>query len=204
VLLYAPQLVGYARIALLGTALLSGAARPHLTAGLFVANFVLDGLDGYLARRLKQVREHPLILLVHACMSLACSGSGTCDRDAAMGPGRMQCRISAGVLRIQASAFGAFLDVTIDCCSRGALYAWALAGPGAAFPIALEFLTFVATHKVTLRLLPCWVHAAPCMALKALSRMRASQLWCCHAGRAVKCQPLHATGRGSGMEKRLF
>ena len=147
VLLYAPQLVGYARIALLGTALLSGAARPHLTAGLFVVNFVLDGLDGYLARRLNQVRQH---YSARACLHPACSsGPSACDRMAALGTPAMQTRMSAGVLHMQASAFGAFLDVTIDCCSRGVLYTWALAGPGAAFPIALEFLTFVATHKVT-------------------------------------------------------
>ena len=49
---------------------------------------------------------------------------------------------------LQTSAFGAFLDVAIDCCSRAVLYAWALEGPCAALPIALELLTFVATHKV--------------------------------------------------------
>ncbi len=48
----------------------------------------------------------------------------------------------------QTSAFGAWLDVAIDNTSRGVLYAWTLPGPAAAFPIALEFLTFVATHKV--------------------------------------------------------
>ncbi|BDA42642.1 hypothetical protein COCOBI_03-5350 [Coccomyxa sp. Obi] len=47
----------------------------------------------------------------------------------------------------QTSAFGAWLDVAIDNTSRGVLYAWTLPGPAAAFPIALEFLTFVATHK---------------------------------------------------------
>jgi phosphatidylglycerophosphate synthase len=50
---------------------------------------------------------------------------------------------------VQTSAFGAFLDVAVDCVSRGALYAWAIEGPAGAFMMALEFLTFVATHKVT-------------------------------------------------------
>ena len=52
------------------------------------------------------------------------------------------------VMSLQTSAFGAWLDVTIDNLSRGVLWAWALPGPYAAFPIAVEFLTFVATHKV--------------------------------------------------------
>lgn len=49
---------------------------------------------------------------------------------------------------MQTSAFGAWLDVAVDNTSRAVLYAWTLPGPAAAFPIALEFLTFVATHKV--------------------------------------------------------
>ncbi|KAK9909620.1 hypothetical protein WJX75_005194 [Coccomyxa subellipsoidea] len=47
----------------------------------------------------------------------------------------------------QTSAFGAWLDVAVDNISRAVLYAWTLPGPAAAFPIALEFLTFVSTHK---------------------------------------------------------
>lgn len=52
-------------------------------------------------------------------------------------------------VRVQMSSFGAWLDVAIDNISRAVLYAWTLPGPAAAFPIALEFLTFVATHKVS-------------------------------------------------------
>jgi len=50
---------------------------------------------------------------------------------------------------VQTSSFGAWLDVAIDNISRAVLYAWTLPGPAAAFPIALEFLTFVATHKAS-------------------------------------------------------
>ena len=135
-LLYAPQCVGYARIALLGAALLSGAAQPHLTVSLFLANFILDGLDGYLARTLQQVRsadarqpqDLPILLIV--CMQYLSEHAYTMMHA------------------MQTSAFGAFLDVAIDCCSRGVLYVWALEGPLAALPITAELLTFVATHKV--------------------------------------------------------
>ena len=56
---------------------------------------------------------------------------------------------------MQTSAFGAFLDVAVDCISRGTLYAWAINGPASALLIALEFLTFCATHKAAFLPLRC-------------------------------------------------
>ena len=49
----------------------------------------------------------------------------------------------------QASAFGAFLDVAVDCLSRAVVWTWAV-GPAAAVPVTLELLTFVCTHKARL------------------------------------------------------
>ncbi len=55
VFLYAPNLVGYFRLCLLAGSLLSGTRLPEVTLGLLCTNLVLDGLDGYLARRRGQV-----------------------------------------------------------------------------------------------------------------------------------------------------
>ena len=87
-LLYAPQLVGYARIALIGGALLSGTAQPHLTAGLFLANFLLDGLDGYLARKLQQARRW----LARTKMGQFCRMRAHNSSDHARGHACMLCR----------------------------------------------------------------------------------------------------------------
>ena len=57
------------------------------------------------------------------------------------GLGQIVCAASA-----QATAFGAFLDVAVDCFSRAVVWACAV-GPWAALPITLELLTFVCTHK---------------------------------------------------------
>lgn len=54
VLLLAPQLVGYVRLACLAAALGAWSRRPQLCLALSLSNFVLDALDGYLARRLGQ------------------------------------------------------------------------------------------------------------------------------------------------------
>ncbi|KAK9834989.1 hypothetical protein WJX81_002501 [Elliptochloris bilobata] len=102
VLLFVPNLVGYARLALVGAAACIGAETQSAALcsyWLFLGNFVLDGLDGVLARRLCQV-----------------------------------------------SAFGAFLDVAVDCFSRAVVWVWAV-GPAATVPVTLELLTFVCTHK---------------------------------------------------------
>ncbi|KAK9816868.1 hypothetical protein WJX72_006323 [[Myrmecia] bisecta] len=51
VLLYIPNIVGYVRLSLL---LAACCTKSTITLRLFLANFLLDGLDGYLARRLQQ------------------------------------------------------------------------------------------------------------------------------------------------------
>ena len=73
VLLYAPNLVGYVRLGLLGAALLTGTARPGLTVWLFIINFALDGVDGYLARALNQV-----LALHHGKCHVAGKGMHAC------------------------------------------------------------------------------------------------------------------------------
>ena len=132
VLLFIPNLVGYIRIALLLITVALGEHRPLIGLLLFVANFAFDGLDGILARALHQVcpchhfrqpNARGITRTVHA------NGSVT---DSMLG---------------QESAFGAWLDVVIDNVSRGALWCWAVEGPLAIIPIAVEFLTFAATHK---------------------------------------------------------
>lgn len=58
VLLFAPNLVGYARLALLGVAACVGAQTQRaalVTYWVLLLSFALDGLDGVLARRLCQV-----------------------------------------------------------------------------------------------------------------------------------------------------
>lgn len=57
VLLYVPNLVGYARAGLLLAAAAVERSRPQLCLWLFALNFLLDGVDGTLARRLGQVRR---------------------------------------------------------------------------------------------------------------------------------------------------
>ena len=49
---------------------------------------------------------------------------------------------------IQATAFGAFLDVVVDNLSRAALWGRALPGLAGALVPALENATFACTHKV--------------------------------------------------------
>ena len=60
VVLFAPNLVGYGRLVLLGAAACTGAQTRHAalcTYWLFLSNFILDGVDGLLARRLCQARH---------------------------------------------------------------------------------------------------------------------------------------------------
>ncbi|CAL5219819.1 g1730 [Coccomyxa viridis] len=47
----------------------------------------------------------------------------------------------------QESGFGAWLDVVVDNISRGAVWCWAVEGPLAIVPVAIEFLTFASTQK---------------------------------------------------------
>lgn len=54
ILLLAPQLVGWVRLACLVTALAAGPRHPKLCLALFLVNFALDAADGALARHLKQ------------------------------------------------------------------------------------------------------------------------------------------------------
>lgn len=56
-LLYVPNIVGYARIVLLCIAAVHSTSKPLLSYWLFLVNFITDGLDGILARRLNQVRH---------------------------------------------------------------------------------------------------------------------------------------------------
>lgn len=49
---------------------------------------------------------------------------------------------------LQASGFGAFLDVFIDNLSRAMLWVWAIEGPCAVLPPLFEMTAFVCTHKV--------------------------------------------------------
>ena len=51
---------------------------------------------------------------------------------------------------LQASRFGAFLDVAADNLSRAAILTAALSGPWPAVLITLEALTFVCTNAVSL------------------------------------------------------
>lgn len=56
VLLFLPNIVGYLRISLLlAVCLVTGTTWPHGTLTLFLLNFSLDALDGYLARHFSQV-----------------------------------------------------------------------------------------------------------------------------------------------------
>lgn len=54
-MLYVPNIIGYARIVLLCVAASHSTTNPLLTYWLFLVNFISDGLDGILARRLNQV-----------------------------------------------------------------------------------------------------------------------------------------------------
>ena len=54
VALFAPNLIGYFRLGLLGAALRTGTTRPTTTFWLFAVNLLLDGVDGIAARRLNQ------------------------------------------------------------------------------------------------------------------------------------------------------
>lgn len=62
VLLLAPQLVGYARIACLAAAVAAGPRHPALCATLSLLNFALDALDGHLARRWRQATAFGALL----------------------------------------------------------------------------------------------------------------------------------------------
>lgn len=55
VLLYVPNVVGYVRLLLLVSSVYIGEMHPLACFWLFIVNFLLDGADGALARRLKQV-----------------------------------------------------------------------------------------------------------------------------------------------------
>ena len=52
--MFVPNLIGYFRLLLLGTAISTGVRSCQLTYWLFVTTLLLDGLDGIVARRLKQ------------------------------------------------------------------------------------------------------------------------------------------------------
>ncbi|KAK9785508.1 hypothetical protein WJX73_005812 [Symbiochloris irregularis] len=54
VLLNGPNCIGHARCALLLSSVATGTSRPAATLSLFLCNFVLDALDGAVARTLKQ------------------------------------------------------------------------------------------------------------------------------------------------------
>ncbi|KAK9817549.1 hypothetical protein WJX74_004121 [Apatococcus lobatus] len=54
VVLFAPNLVGYVRLCLLASSILTGTGSPAVTVFLLCFNLLLDGLDGFLARRLGQ------------------------------------------------------------------------------------------------------------------------------------------------------
>ena len=64
VYLFAPNLVGYFRLCLLAGSLITGTGWPFVTLALFSFNLLLDGLDGFLARRLDQVLQ---FCKWHAC-----------------------------------------------------------------------------------------------------------------------------------------
>lgn len=61
-LLTAPNIIGYGRVGLLGLALASGTQAPRRTLSLFFLNFVLDGVDGAVARRLHQETDFGALL----------------------------------------------------------------------------------------------------------------------------------------------
>ncbi|KAL3162928.1 hypothetical protein ABBQ32_009368 [Trebouxia sp. C0010 RCD-2024] len=62
VALYAPNLIGYFRLLLLGTAILTGTKSCQATYWLFVSTLLLDGLDGFAARRLQQCSSYGAFL----------------------------------------------------------------------------------------------------------------------------------------------
>ncbi len=55
VLLYAPNLVGYVRVILLLASAAVMSSHPRVCLSLYLANIVLDAVDGALARALGQV-----------------------------------------------------------------------------------------------------------------------------------------------------
>lgn len=57
VLVLAPNLIGYFRLCLLVLGIAFSSLNPVLSFWLFLLNFVLDGVDGMLARRWNQVRR---------------------------------------------------------------------------------------------------------------------------------------------------
>ena len=132
--------MGYARLALLALAVVTGKQQQYYTSlYLLVFNFALDAVDGILARALQQVRNPPL---------------SNVSEQGAVKHWNQHCKYAVKALIIghlvsQESGFGAWLDVVVDNISRGAVWCWAVEGPLAAIPIALEFLTFASTQKVT-------------------------------------------------------
>ncbi|XP_078661350.1 uncharacterized protein LOC144905519 [Branchiostoma floridae x Branchiostoma belcheri] len=102
VLWYVPNVIGYIRLALLLAAWLTFDI-PMLFLPFYTISIILDGIDGWAARKLNQV-----------------------------------------------SAFGAWLDVAVDCVGRSllwcCLYQWGF------FLACLEWLVFVCTHNMG----PAW------------------------------------------------
>ena len=144
VLLYVPNIVGYVRLALLALAIATGNQKHYYTAFyLVVLNFALDAVDGILARALHQVRWSPHLSRASEAETLGAIK----HRDHTCSSAVMA--LMAAHLVSQESGFGAWLDVVVDNISRGAIWCWAVEGPLAVFPIALEFLTFASTQKVS-------------------------------------------------------
>ena len=131
VLLFVPNLICYLRLALLlaAEALLLCGPWPWAALACHVANLCLDAVDGMAARKLHQAR------VAHAKWQRARTPAHSSPPPCLYG-----C--------IQATAFGAFLDVVVDNLSRAALWGRALPGLVGALVPALESVTFACTHQV--------------------------------------------------------
>jgi len=70
ILLWPPNLVGYARLAILFLGLTLRVSRPGAAYSLFLLTFGLDVLDGALARRFGQVRGVPARKMHLSCADL--------------------------------------------------------------------------------------------------------------------------------------
>jgi hypothetical protein len=139
VLLNAPNTVGWLRAALLAAAAGAAPAAPLAAWWLAAASLALDAADGFLARRLGQVGGG------------AGGGlrGGRCDD--ARPPGtctRKRLATGAPLGPLQATGFGAALDVLLDNAARAWLWCGALPGGAGAAPALLEGAVFACTHAV--------------------------------------------------------
>jgi hypothetical protein len=149
----APNCVGYLRLALLAAAAASARSSPQAALYLLLLNFALDAADGALARRLQQVDRcaaaAQLAALRPTPRPALAKRPGCAAAPSCRPPRRRPAAAAAGCCapRMQASAFGAVLDVLVDNATRGLLWVWSLGAWGLP-PVLLEMAVFAFTHKV--------------------------------------------------------